>query len=943
MRISIDIARRARSLWQSIATVIVMLFFHLPLHGNPVDSLYLIWMNTDARSKTETANQFFRQLHQAQFTDSLIQFEKRAKLADVESKVHYWMSEYLFDQERYEDALNAGNKARLAMEPTADNRFKSDVLGIIVNSNFRLGNYDQMLIVLNEVYQLDKKIGDKNLISSDLNTFAAIYVAIEQPAQGIKYIEKAIALERELERRDRLAIRLGTASELYLLNNETDKAMAAIDEAYHIDTQDDRQEKAAIRLVQKAAILDKMSRPNEARQIIKQALPVLEKADNTYSLAVAYNQLASIESQQGNNDEAIALYKRALEQSIKCGSPKTERTAERGLWLCMRDINPSVAMLHLERYTVLNDSLHNKLMSMQIKVMGNVDQQMGMTDIDKKSHLFDQLLKWGGLSLLILLSLTLAVLFLAWRRNKDALRMQRHTQEMKAHFFTNITNKLQEPLTVVLSAGQQLIEGTVSDAEQERHLGSMIVNHGRNMLALVNQMTDIENARSDINDAELKYGNIVMFIRMLVDNYADAANQNMISLSFSSSSSIIKAHFSNEHIRKIVHILIDNAIKYTPPNGKINVNLSLPESGKIRLTISDTGKGIPVEEQGNLFDPFLQSDNGDDGVETVLSLSLVRQLVEAINGTIKVHSEVGKGTTFTIEFPPHTSSQATAMTNEEETAQHFAEKRIRQSRNMKQRPLVFIVENNEEVAFFIANHLRENYELRFARDGREALIIARDLVPDLVITNTIMPVMDGKELIRHLRDDATLKHIPIIAMTSNMNERERISCIEAGADSVLVKPFNSTELRLIAAHLINQLRTLQNRVEVTSSEIFKEDASTPMSKEDKDFLVRLVDIIHAQMANDEIDIDHIAAALSLSRKQLRTRVMTLTGKTPVAYILQVRLNYARRMISSENKSLTEIANRCGFQNLSHFSKAFKQHFNISPTQFRKNIDNISPI
>ena len=175
-------------------------------------------------------------------------------------------------------------------------------------------------------------------------------------------------------------------------------------------------------------------------------------------------------------------------------------------------------------------------------------------------------------------------------------------------------------------------------------------------------------------------------------------------------------------------------------------------------------------------------------------------------------------------------------------------------------------------------------------------------------------------------------------MTANTSEHERLSCFEAGADAVLVKPFNSREMQLLVKHMINQRAVLREKLASSSADNKVNTVVSQMSKEDKEFIHRLVDVIQAQMANADIDMEHIAAALSLSRKQLRTRVMAVTGLTPVAYVLQVRLNYARRMILNEDTSLTSIASKCGFQNLSHFSKAFKQQFGLSPLQFRKSMD-----
>jgi len=421
-----------------------------------------------------------------------------------------------------------------------------------------------------------------------------------------------------------------------------------------------------------------------------------------------------------------------------------------------------------------------------------------------------------------------------------------------------------------------------------------------------------------------------------VDNFSEKAQQQLIQLSFSSQIKSINVVFAPDYIRKIVHKLIDNALKFTPQNGSINVSLEQLESNVMRLIVADTGKGIPENEISHIFEPLYQGWNGDDAVSTGLQLSLINQIVKTMNGTIKVESELNRGTTFIIDFPVQPGNGADAEPTIE--SQSYVEQRLLPAPETTQKPLVFIVENNADVGFFIANHLRDNYNLRFAKDGHEAYMNAQDLVPDLIITNLMMPVMDGKQLIRKLRANPSLNHIPIIAMTTSTAELERMSCIEAGADAVLVKPFNSGELRLLAHHLIKQRSALREQFTKKGTSDTTEVPESKMSKEDKKFLNKLIDVIYAQMAKDDIDMEHIAAVLSLSRKQLRSRVMAITGLTPVAYVLQVRLNYAKRMIMSEDTSLTTIAQKCGFQNLSHFSKAFKQQFKVSPMQFRKSIE-----
>lgn len=915
--------------------------FHLDMMGETIDSLYTIYINTPSAQQLEAANQVFQQLHKAEFTDSLIQFNESAHQDDVEVHLHYWMAEYYYANGLFDDSYEACERALQLISVIKDDHFKSDLLGIVANTQFRIGNYDEALKTQIAAYQIDKKLGEDDLISSDLNSFAAIYLAAKQPIPGIKCIEEAIALERKLNRPERIAIRLGLASELYLLNKEYDKAIAAVEEAYQIDNGDGRLEKAAIRLVQKGAVLEAMSRYDEAYSTERQALSILEKTNNAYSLAVCYNQLGRISNQLSKPQDAIAYYKKALEYSIKCGSPNVECTAERGLWETMRDDNPTIALLHLERYTALNDSLNNRLTAARLAAFDPHNTTIGTDFMKDSQQQHSYLLRFAMVILGIMLIVMLTALFHAWRKNRSALAMSQQTQELRSHFLNNITRELHTPLTVIMNAGQQLLYSSKTSPNVNKRIGEMIINYGQSMLELVNQLIDIEKVKTASEQNEIRTGNIVMFVRMLVDNFRDSAQEHLISLQFSSPLQSVVTEFPPDNIRKIVHILISNAIHYTPRNGRIDVTMDLIESNKLRLMVADTGRGIPVEERERIFEPFSQSENGDNGVKTVLELSMVNYLVQALNGTISVDSELGVGTTITITLPVQHNKNEDIKGSE--IAPHFADRQlIPESNGKKQKPLVFIVENNEDVLLFIADHLKDDYNLRFAHDGKEAFDNALDLIPELIITNMIIPVMDGKELIRQIRQSKTLSHIPVIAMTTNTSEHERLSCLEAGADGVLVKPFNSREMELMVKHIIKQRIALRERIASTNADNKTQDVTARMSKEDKEFIHRLVDVIQAQMANADIDMEHIAAALSLSRKQLRTRVMAVTGLTPVAYVLQVRLNYARRMILNEDTSLTTIASRCGFQNLSHFSKAFKQQYGLSPLQFRKSVDNFGP-
>ncbi len=918
----------------SLLAVVSIIAFHQPMNGEAVDSLYHIFLNASTADKPKAADAVLDELRAAQATDNPLHYSEMGKAAQADTRLHYLMSEYYYNQEQFEKSLQAVLRAKDLLGQVTDLSLKSDVLCTLANTQFRLDEYDEALVSLLAAYKIDRQLGDDKLISSDLNTLAAIYLAVHQPQPGIPYIEKAIALERKLNRPDCLAIRLGMASELYLMNGDTDKALKTIQEAYRLDSNGGREEKAAIRKSQMAAVLEKTDQLDEARALLNESLDVLVKVDNTYSIAVCHNQLGVIAQKQGRTADAVNHFKQALEQSIQCGSAKQERNAERGLWETMREDNPTVAMLHLERYATLSDSLRNRTTSLQMKVMDATLQEIEQTEANDTAQRNHRFFIWAGTLMALLLTTVAIALFRSWRRNKKALQLQRQNHELRSHFLSNITRELHTPLTLIMGAGQQLRESPKATRDENKRIGEIIVSQGNNMLEMINKLIDIKMVRDDDEKPDRKDGDIVLFTRLLVSNFTDEASQKGIRLDFTSPVNSLMVSFVPDYIRTIIHNLISNAIKFTPPNGSITVDLTPLSDEELRFTIADTGKGIPREEMERIFEPFTQSVNGDDGVNAALNLSLTHHLVKTLNGTITVESKVGQGTTFTITLPSQLAH------NEAIKRQKAAELFVRQSPDKDDdnalKPLIFIVENDDAVAYLTASHLRDNYNLRFLSDGEEAYDQIQAMMPDLVITSIRLSPIDGKELINRVRSNEELKHIPMIAVTSVRSDQERISCLEAGANAVLVKPFNTMELRLEVKHLLDQRIALRERF-LRSNDTVPEKIAANLSKEDQQFIIKFVDTIYAQMAKQETNMDHIAAAMSVSRNQLRSRVMAITGMSPMTYALQVRLNYARRMIiNDEDLPLTTIAAKCGFQSLPHFSNSFKQQFGMRPTQYRKN-------
>ena len=542
---------------------------------------------------------------------------------------------------------------------------------------------------------------------------------------------------------------------------------------------------------------------------------------------------------------------------------------------------------------------------------------------------------WINITMVSLLLLTILLLVFFWFRNREMTRRLEKHQNIKTNVISYLSQELREPMLTVMEAGQSLKSDNINTGTANRHIGELIVKHCSDMLSLLTQM----NIKSKKTAPTMRAGDFVYFIRSIVEGHGDEANKRQIRLEFKTPLKTLFVHFAADHIQHIVDLLIHNSFTHTDPQGTITVELLEPEKDRMRFTVADTGRGIPVENQPYIFTPShnerqLTHHNKVD-TEAVINVTLIKRLLDEMDGVISFKSEPGVETVFTVDLPFLPDS---ASAWEHEKAMPNIDEWLRQDNTDKENaPMAFIVESDEGEAFLVARHLINKFNLRYARDGHEALQNAKGLLPDIVIADISLPDMEGTEFIRQLRADEKLGQIAIVAMTKDTSEQERVRFIKAGADALLVKPISPEEMRFAAQHFVELRASLSKQYEKAEAEKAPEPAEAPLSKADSEFLNKMVDVIHAQMSHGDIDMERISTAMLLSRKQLRTRVMDLTGLTPIAFVLQVRLNYAKDLMADSSMSLTMIANKCCFQNLSHFSKAFKQQFGVPPQQYRKNI------
>ncbi len=547
-----------------------------------------------------------------------------------------------------------------------------------------------------------------------------------------------------------------------------------------------------------------------------------------------------------------------------------------------------------------------------------------------------------GLTTISLVAL-LALLYALKMRTKNQ-RMLQKMEKIRTNFFTNITHEFRTPLTVILGLGEQLESGQLKKEREIMAAGSVIMRQGNSFLELINQLLDISRIQSTIGKADWRTGNVVILLQMLVESFEMQARNQNIDLRFVTAETTVIMDFVPHYVKKMMCNLIANALKYTPEGGKVYIS-SRRKNNEIEIRVVDTGCGIHPEDLPNIFKPFFQGENSRMPTSSGVGLSLVHQIVKAMSGNITVVTALDKGSAFTLVLPLRhgTEKWATWIPPEIMTA-------CRKQRNTPQlvetpdhhavednsKETVLIAEDNSDVLFYIGSQFGKKYHLLFAKDGEEAFEKAENFIPDLIITDIRMPVMDGYELCRKIRASELVNHIPVIILTAKGNEEDRIKGIEAGAEAYLTKPFNSEELNVLAVKLLEIRKVLREKFSQALNE--GTESNIQLTTAEQNFLTKFTDLVYAQMIKGEIDIENLASNLAMSRSQLNRKMIAITGYNTSSYILHVRMSKAKRLLDANiSTPIGEIALECGFSDMGYFSRTFKNLFHMTPSQYRKRV------
>jgi len=529
---------------------------------------------------------------------------------------------------------------------------------------------------------------------------------------------------------------------------------------------------------------------------------------------------------------------------------------------------------------------------------------------------------------------------------------------LKSRFFANISHEFRTPLTLIMGPLDRIL--SKSDDEHDKKDLSIAKKYAHNLQNLINNLLSISKLESGKMLLRASEIDIVRQIRIYLQAFESLAVQKNIELKFISKNKEIHAFIDREKFEQVLNNLLSNAFKFTDEGGRIKVGISshpstvnFPE-GSVTITVSNTGHGIAPEQQQHIFDRFYQAGNNETSYfqGTGIGLALTRELLELHNGTIKVDSEQGKGSTFTISLPlgkDHLKPEEIAQENPEDIispilplpfpddpAESNSLSESDQENNDKQ-PILLIVEDNEDMRSHIRMYFEKEFQIIEAFDGADGYKKSTEHIPDIIISDVMMPNMDGNEFCKKVKTDERTSHIPVILLTARASKESQIEGLETGADDFITKPFDGEELQVRVKNLIDQRKILIERYSL-GFEIIKSEIPEHTLSMDEQFLKKAETVVESNLSNPEYGVVKFASDMALSRVQLHRKLRALVDQSVTEFIRTIRLNFAIGLLRRRAGTISEIAYDAGFNNPTYFTISFKKKYGISPSDYLNRLD-----
>lgn len=810
-------------------------------------------------------------------------------------------------------------------------------------------NQDNNLKALEYYIKVDSICSNRNIkndpdCANAVSNMGLIKALSNQFDEAEKYYKLALNYFESLKTQKSAAINtINSLGTIELERNNFEKSEKYYKEALEFYVKSKMESKVGYMYSQFANLYGKQKRFSDAENVALKSLEISRKLKDSLRIVYGLSVLTNIEMDQKSYNKSIVYAKESLEISRRIKKPSMVLMSINLLKkVYFESKNYKKAAEAANNYLKYKDSIDNlenrkDLLELETKYQTEKKEQeitllKTEKELNKQKQKSQRNLLVGGLGITSLAGLFLFVLY---RNRQKTTTKLRELDTAKSNFFANISHEFRTPLTLIANPiDETLDDETLSDKKRKQFV--MAKRNSDRLLSLVNQLLDLSKIDAGQLKLHIQKGTIENLISGLAASFNYSAKQNNISYEINIEKSTNQVWFDKDALEKITVNLLSNAIKYTPKNGSVLCK-SYIENDTLHLKIENTGVGLTKNELDNIFTRFYQTDERNQG--TGIGLALVKELVELHKGTIKVDSKPSEWIRFSVAIPVDKESFKNDVfinSTEIKTAYKapFLEipQEVEEVFEDNDKPILLIVEDNLDVRALLKQTFEADYNILTAANGQIGIDLALEQIPDIIISDIMMPIKDGVALTKALKNNELTSHIPIVLLTAKAGDENEIKGIEIGADDYITKPFNSKLLKTKVSNLIEIRSKLQSRY---SQEIVLIPKDLAVTNLDELFLKKVQQVLENKLIEASFNIEDFSKAVGMSRMQLHRKIKALTGLSASEFIRSQRLKLATQLLKTSDINISQVGYSVGFNDHSYFAKCFRHAYKCTPTEYAK--------
>jgi signal transduction histidine kinase/DNA-binding response OmpR family regulator len=855
----------------------------------------------------------------------------------------------------------------------------------------RMSHLDSAMRFITQGLELIKKYPDRDLEASYYNLIGNIKRQENKYEQALENYIKSVKLFEQQNNLKGLTQALSNVGNIHSLIGNTDKALEYALES--LETAIAANVKSSIayshRLI--GRIYRKQDRPDEALRAYKDAMVIYRQLGDRRDYGETQLSVGNIYYDKGQFREAANEYQSALnlfrtlpdpfsmsycylsagntyimlqnyklakdylDSAISISVKHNASVVRMDSYALLSDIyekqgDYKLSKEYLNRHFALRDSVNqvqNRKAVAEIEAryesekkddairILNAENELKATQIKSKNNERNYLL--------IFLALSVALAGIIYNRYKVKQRANEKLKELdqiKSRFFSNVSHEFRTPLSLIIGPLEEKLKKIDDTSGKEDLL--MMHRNAKRLQNLINQLLDLSKIEAGSMELHLQEGELSSVIRLIGSTFSSLAERKGLIYKQEIFHGPYKGCYDRDKLEKMLNNLLSNAFKFTPEGGLVNMKATIND-GKVFIEVKDSGIGIPEEKLGVIFNRFYQIDDSitRSSEGSGIGLALTKELAELHRGTLSASSREGIGSIFSLVLPitreafrdlPVAVESLKEATIGDPSSSEYEPLAVIDTDESK--PLILVAEDNTDMQRFIYDLLKEKYRVVCVSNGKEAFERAKAIVPDIVITDWMMPIMDGLTCCEKIKTTDATCHIPVLMLTARADQSSKLEGLETGADDYLVKPFNTHELTVRVHNLIEQRKKLR---EVFSKEIILMPKEISLPSRDAIFLTNLLALLEKKYADPDFSVEELSEEVSMSRMQLHRKLKALTDQSPGEFLRRFRLERAKQLLSVDGMQVSEVCFKVGFNNVSHFSKAFRDFTGITPTEFIESV------